>query len=307
MSQILTIRLYWSLLFFAAAASTGAAATPSTITQPTSQPTQRGVVQLDLWSFDKVVTGRYPVIVQFSSPNATGYLPAWQKLIRGTFTIKGIVFGHVSYNILDQELRDRYNVSDTDLPAFVFFPKFNVHDEENMFPQVQKYETNSIVGKYKYTKKSLFNFIRKHTTSVWIGQQGCLESFDTMARQMRQKSVPIKVLIERAKSQQVQKHDQVYADYYIEVLQRYSTQPGYLSREYAKLKRRRSAAAREDRRLFSRKLNILDCFVGGKVVELTDERKIKREEEEDKHFLRTGRIMGFGQAKSMKRVRDDDL
>ena len=86
-----------------------------------------------------------------------------------------------------------------------------------------------------------------------------------------------------------------YAQYYIEVFQRYSTQPGFLPREVSKLKRKQASDPGGYKHItYTEQVNILNCFVGGKVVEPKNEWQIKREEQQDKYFMRTGRMLvGF--------------
>ena len=267
----------------------------------TTQTSTRGVLDLDIYTFDKVITGRYPSIIHFSSPNQTRTTiisdQTWNKLLHGTFTIKGIIFAKVTHNPNDQELQTRFEITDDDLPVFLFISTFDETNNQNggVRPSIYKYNPNEIAG--QYTVKALGDFIRKHTVNMWIRQQGCIEYFDTLALQMRKKSIANSILIKRAelavKEKRVPVHEMEYARYYVNVLKRYSNQPGYIERESRRLKRKKSTAPRENRRMYSRKLNILNCFNGAQVIEPRNERKIRREEEEDKYFLKTGRIMGM--------------
>ena len=314
------------LLFFLFLLPATTATTTTTATATATTRQLHGVLNLDLWSFDKVLTGRYPTIVYFSSSNSSTSIQknaeqAWAKLIRGTHTINGIVFGHVSHHPpLNQQLHDRFHLSDSDLPAFLFFSKFESSNtktdpaETSSSPEVrlvQKYDSSTVVG--RHTAKALGDFIRQHTKDVWIGQQGCSEYFDELALQLRSKAISSKIVLRRAEAALasardygsiVQLHDKAHADaeYYVELLQRYATQPGFILRESLRLKKRKSAAPREKRHEYLRKLNILTCFNGGEVVAEMDERRRASEEEQDKYYLKTGRIMGFG--KDGNRVRD---
>ena len=309
-------------LHFLLPATTTTAATAAAATATTTRQLH-GVLNLDRWSFDKVLTGRYPTIVYFPSSNFSTSIQknaeqAWSKLIRGTHTINGIVFGHIPHHPpLNQQLRDRFHLSDSDLPAFLFFSKFessitkNDPAEPSSNPEVHKYDSSTVVG--RHTAKALGDFVRQHTKDVWIGQQGCSEYFDKLALQLRSKAISSKIVLRRAAAALasardygsiVQLHDKAHADaeYYVELFQRYTTQPGFILRESLRLKKRKSAAPREKRHEYLRKLNILTCFNGGEVVAEMDERRRASEEEQDKYYLKTGRIMGFG--KDGNRVRD---
>jgi hypothetical protein len=279
---------------------------PNTATDSNDTPRTRGVLYLDKWTFDKVVTGRYPSIIKFDAPasnskNSTQLADdTWLDLIRAHYTIKGITFGRVLYHPLGEALRNRFHLNDTNLPAFILFPKqkYNFYEDyvQTKHQKLQMYNKDMVVG--NYTTDSLGNFIRKYTRSSWIGQVGCLEHFDYMAMQLRTKQMNSDIIIEQAHYEMknnVELVDVKYAQYYIEVFQRYSTQPGFLPREVSKLKRKQASDPGGYKHItYTEQLNILNCFVGGKVVEPKNEWQIKREEQQDKYFMRTGRMLvGF--------------
>ena len=273
----------------------------------------RGVVYLDKWTFDKVITGRYPTIVKFDAPagHSTAHPSSlsakaeseWIDLVQSTHTIQGITFGQVPHHSLEKSLRDRFHLQSKDLPAFILFSKqkdnyYQVDDgKKDVLPTIHRYKQDTIIG--RYTTQALTRFIRAHTQSIWMGQLGCMEHFDYMAQQLRTHATATTLIIDRAKDElqhNVRTHEIAYGKYYVEVFQRYTTQPGYIPREVAKLKRRRAAAS-HDGLLYTEKLNILNCFMGQSQPAENPQnkyrRKRKRQEEEDKYFFATGRIRGI--------------
>lgn len=96
-----------------------------------------GVVDLDDWSFDKVVDGSHSVLVGFYSPNCPECLYFANEIYKlgEQFSANvDIVIGKIEISQYNKDIADRYGVSS--FPTWIYFPpdnpsSYTIYDEED--------------------------------------------------------------------------------------------------------------------------------------------------------------------------------
>lgn len=137
------------------------------VAAPAQVTAVRGAIALDSLSFDKVVDGTKPAIIKFDKQYAYGDSEDAWKAFAADMAPTTLLIAEVGVQDYgdkeNDDLREKYEVNADDFPVFKVFGKG---------------EPITFTG--EVTKDSL-KLWAKETTGVWIGLDGCVEVFDTIA------------------------------------------------------------------------------------------------------------------------------
>eukprot|EP00756_Hemistasia_phaeocysticola_P064328 Hpha_TRINITY_DN7712_c0_g1::TRINITY_DN7712_c0_g1_i1::g.85516::m.85516/K09586/ERP29; endoplasmic reticulum protein 29 len=214
---------------------------------------KKGVVTLDVFSFDKIVDGSRSVLVKFDKEYPYGDKEdAFKKFAEGVAHIDDLLvaevgvqeYGDDKYN---EKLRDRFGIKNDDFPAYRLF---------------KAGATEPMVFGDEVRADTLSRFV-KVKASVYIGLPGCIKEFDTIAEQFVSAD-PAKqaALLKDAEGELEKAKDKEAAKYYVSVMRKIKEKGSdAVEQEEGRLNKLKvSKVTEEKKKQFEQRLNIVASF-----------------------------------------------
>merc|ERR1712196_52312 len=220
----------------------------------------KGSMELDAWTFDKVIGGDRPVLVKFDQDHAYGDKEdAFKEVCKrlgesGADILVGVVGVQEYGDKLNEDMAERFQVKKDDFPVYKLFLKGS---------------STPIDFKGEVNADELTRFV-KTEAAVYIALPGCLQEFDAMARTFAtdpSSRAATKLAAESAAQALTKENDAASGKYYALVMKKILEKgDGFVDSELTRLKKVMAGSiAPEKKALFEKRLNILPSFkVDGK-------------------------------------------
>merc|ERR1711871_167575 len=215
----------------------------------------KGSIELDAWTFDKIVGGDKPVLVKFDKDYAYGDKEdQFKELCKrlgeaGADILVGVVGVQEYGDKLNQDLSDKFKLNKDDFPVYKLFTK-----------------GSSVPVDYKGEVKAddLSRFLKKEA-KLYIGLPGCLEDFDALAKQfVTGDKAATKAATENAAMKLTRSDEKDSGKYYSLVMKKILERGnGFVESEIDRLQKMvdSGSISEEKKQFFQRRLNILPSFL----------------------------------------------
>ncbi|XP_032239133.2 endoplasmic reticulum resident protein 29 [Nematostella vectensis] len=220
-----------------------------------TKATSKGVVSLDTLTFDKVIGKHKAVLVKFDQQYAYGEKEdQFKEFAKKAATQAKLLIAQVGvseYGEKDnEELQKRYGIKKEDFPAFKLFLQ-------------GKDSPVTFTGDVMVDKLS--EFIVKHT-GLWIGLPGCVEEFDTLAKEFLQTPVSEAGMVvskaEKLVKETSDEKGKSSGDMYVKIMKKIQEKgTGYIDTEITRVKKLLKDKLTENKKkAFHDRLDILTSF-----------------------------------------------
>lgn len=234
----------------------------------------KGVLNLDSWTFDKVVDGSRNVLVMFDKEYPYGdYVDRFKEFASkvGEMGVQSqdliiAQVGKTDYgDIKNIDLHERFHVEEKDFPVFKLFKKGNTE------------ASSWDVEKEEITLESLSHFVQS-SANVWIGLPGCIKEFNDVAKifmSTTSEEERANILDEKSRylAEEADETNKDSVKAYVRVMKKILEKgEEFIKTEKARIKKLQNGKITEKKKeLFQRRLNVLGAF------EIQKTEKVKEE------------------------------
>jgi len=219
----------------------------------------KGSIELDSWTFDKVVGGSAPVLVKFDKDYAYGEKEdAFKEVCKrlgeaGANMIVGVVGVQEYGDKLNEDLAEKFAVKKDDFPVYKLFKA------GSMTPIDYSGEVKA---------DDITRFL-KTEANLYIALPGCLQEFDDLATKFMAEPAnraQLKAKADEAAAQLSKDSEQASGKYYALVMKKILEKgDGFAATEMERISKIMAGSITPDKKdLFQKRLNILPSFKAGK-------------------------------------------
>jgi len=238
-----------------------------------------GVLSLDAWNFDKVVSGSRDVLVKFDKEYAYGDAEdQWAEFAKNVGEMGKQADRLLIAEVGKQEygdkknadLHERFDINWDDIPVIKLFQQ-----------KVGKLEKETILFKGTVTKENLSVFVRSEA-GIWIGIPGCLEKYDELAVSFMRGSKKEAVLksakdlmSSMEKDSELAKSSLGSAKAYVRVMEKVVKDGDeFINKEVNRVTKLKDGKISDEKKnFFQNRINILSSFKAAMIEDKKDEEK----------------------------------